>query len=131
MKEKTARVEAALHAARDDAFLDSGPSGMKGVFDAGFLLLHFGFGRRADVDDSHAAGQLGEPFLEFLPVVVAGGFFDLAPNLAHAALNFGALAVALDDGRVLLLDHNALGPTEVSEFKGLQLDAQVFADEFA
>jgi hypothetical protein len=61
-----------------DAFLDGRAGGVQRVLDAGLLLLHLGLGRGADVDDGHAAGQLGEALLELLAVVVGGGLLDLA-----------------------------------------------------
>jgi hypothetical protein len=101
------------------------------VFDAGLLFLHLGLGRGADVDDGHAAGQLGQAFLQFLAVVVGGGFLDLAADLIHAALDVGGLAAAFDDGGVFLVDDDALGAAEVLSLDVLELDAEVFADELA
>ena len=54
-----------------------------GVFDQRLALLHFGLGRRADVDLGHAAGQLGQPLLQLLAVVVAVGRLDLACGSAR------------------------------------------------
>ena len=90
----------------------------KRVFDAGFLFLHLGFGRGADIDDGHATGELGQAFLEFLAVVIGGGFFDLTADLIDAALDLGALAVAFDDGGVFLVHDDALGAAEVFEADG-------------
>ena len=59
-------------AAGEDAFFDGGTGGVQGVLDAGLLLLHFALGRGADVDLGHAAGELGDPLVELLLVVVAG-----------------------------------------------------------
>ena len=64
-------------AAGDDAFLDRRAGGVQGVFDARLLLLHLGLGGGADLDDGHAAGQLGQALLELLAVVVGGGLIDL------------------------------------------------------
>ena len=105
-------------AARDDAFFDRRAGRVQGVFDAGFLFLHLGFGRGADIDDGHAAGELGQAFLELLAVVVGGGLFDLTADLVDAALDVGALAVAFDDGGVFLVDRDALGAAEVFELRG-------------
>ena len=60
-------------AAGDDAFLDGGPGGVQGVFEQGLPLLHLGLGRGPDVDLGDAAGQLGQPLLELLAVVLAVG----------------------------------------------------------
>ena len=77
---------------------------MQGVFHAGFLLLHLGLGRGADIDDGHTAGELREALLELLTIVIAGGLVDLAADLVHAALDVGLLAGSFDDGGVLLVD---------------------------
>jgi hypothetical protein len=102
-------------AAGDDAFFHGRAGGVQGVFDAGLLLLHLGLGGGTDVDDGHAASELREALLELLAVVVAGGLFDLAADLAHAALDVRLLAGAFDDRGVLLVDRDALGAAEVGE----------------
>ena len=104
---------------------------MQRVFDAGFLFLHLGLGRGADVDDGHATGELRQAFLELLAVVIGGGLFDLTADLAHAALDVGLLAVAFHDGGVFLVDRDALGAAEVLELDVLELDAEVFGDALA
>ena len=76
-------------AAGQDALFDRGTRGVQGVFDAGLVLLHVGFGAGADRDDRHAAGQLGQPLLELLAVVVALGGFDLIADLLDAGLDLG------------------------------------------
>ncbi len=115
-------------AAGDDAFLDRRAGRVQGVLDAGLLLLHLDLGRGADIDDGDAAGQLGEALLELLAVVVGGGLVDLAADLLHAALDVGALAAALDDRRVLLVDDDALCAAEVADRDVLKLDAEVLGE---
>jgi hypothetical protein len=53
-----------------------------GVLDAGLLLLHLGLGGRADLDRRDAAGELRQPLLELLAVVVDVGVLDLARGSA-------------------------------------------------
>jgi hypothetical protein len=60
-------------AAGDDAFLNGGAGGVQSVLDAELLVLHLGLGGSADLDDGHAAGQLGKALLELFLVVVGGG----------------------------------------------------------
>ena len=74
-------------AAGDDAFFDRRAGGVQRVLDAGLLLLHLGLGRRADLDDRHAAGELRQPLLQLLAVVVGGGLLDLRADLLDAALD--------------------------------------------
>jgi hypothetical protein len=101
---------------------------VQGVFDAGFLFLHLGFGGSTDVDDGDAAGELGEALLELLTVVIAGGFVDLVLDLGHASGDGVAAAFAFDDDGVFLADGDALGTAEVGELDVLKLDAEVFGD---
>src|SRR5271165_165076 len=49
-----------------DPLVDGRPGGRESVFDAVLLLLELDLGGRADLDDRHAAGQLGQPLLELL-----------------------------------------------------------------
>ncbi len=118
-------------AAGDNAFLDGRTGGVHGVFDAGLLLLHFGFGRGADFDDGNAADQLRQPLLQLLAVVVAGGLVDLAADFLHPAFDLAVLALAFDDGGVVLVDGDLLGLAEVGDLHVLQLDAQIFGDGLA
>ena len=74
-------------AAGNDAFFHRRASGMQGVFHAGLLFLHFGLGGRADLDHRDAAGQLRQPLLQLLAVVVGSGLFDLGAELLDAALD--------------------------------------------
>ena len=71
-------------AAGQNAFLGRRAGGVQGVLDAGLLLLHLGLGAGADRDHRHAAGQLGQPLLELLAVVVAVGVLDLPLELLDA-----------------------------------------------
>ena len=79
-------------AARDDALLDRGLGRVHRVLDAGLLLLHLGLGRRPDLDQRHAAHQLGEPLLQLLAVVVGRRLLDLGAQLLDAALDVLGLA---------------------------------------
>ena len=100
-------------AAGDDALFDRGAGRVQRVLDAGLLLLHLGLGRGADVDHRHAAGELGQPLLQLLPVVVAGGLLDRGLDLVDPALDVVCLALAVDDRGVVLVDHDPLGAAEV------------------
>ena len=79
-------------AARQDAFFRRRAGGVQGVLDAGLGLLHLGLGAAAHRDHRHAAGQLGQPLLELLAVVVAVGRLDLPLELLDAGLDVGLLA---------------------------------------
>src|SRR5262249_50614872 len=74
-------------AARNNAFFYRRTRSMQRILDASLLLLHLGLSSRADLDHRHAAGQLRQPLLQFLAIVVAGGLIDLGAQLLNAALD--------------------------------------------
>src|SRR5262249_59716175 len=91
------------HAAtRHDTFLDGRAGRVQRVLDTRLLLLHRRLGGRADLDDRHAAGQLGQPLLQLLAVVVRRGLVDLGPDLLGTPRDLLGLAGALPERRVLL-----------------------------
>ena len=91
-------------AARQHAFHRRGLGGVQRVLDAGLGLLHLGLGAAADLDHGDAAGELGQPLLQLLAIVVAIGGLDLPLELLDAGLDVGRLAAAFDDRRVVLVD---------------------------
>src|SRR4051812_13331044 len=111
----------------DDALFDGGTRGVQRVFDAGLLLLHLGFGRGADVDHGDTTGELRETLLELLLVVVRGARVDRDLDLLDAALDLRLLTVTVDDGRVVLVDDDALGAAEVRDDGVLELEADFLA----
>ena len=116
-------------AARYDTFLDRGASRLKGVLDAGLLFFHLRFGGGADIDDGDAAGQFGEPLLQFFTVVIGGCLVDLGANLLNPAFDVSLLARAFDNGRVVFVDGNAFGLAEVVEGRVLDLQPSIFGDD--
>src|SRR5256714_105231 len=101
---------------------------MHRVINAILAVLHLDFGRAADADHRDAAGELGQPFLQLLTVVVRGGFLDLRLDLRNAGFDVGLLAGAVDDGGVFLVDHHLLGAAEHLQGDVLELDAEIFRD---
>src|SRR5208282_476878 len=118
-------------AAGDNAFLDCCTRRVHRIFHTRLGLFHFGFGRGSNFDHGHAAYQLRQPLLQLLAIVVAGGLFDLAANLFHAALDVAGLAFAFDYCRVVFVDGDLLGLSEIRQLHVLQLDAQIFRDRLA
>ena len=96
-------------AAGHDAFLDRSAGGVERILDAVLLLLHLDLGGAADADHRDAAGELGEPLLQLLAVIVGGGLLDLRLDLGNPGLDVLLLAGAVDDGGLLLLDDHLLG----------------------
>ena len=129
--ERLAGVEQGDAAAGDDAFLDRGAGRMHRVVDAVLALLDLDLGGAADADDRDAAGQLRQPLLQLLAVVVRGRLLDLRADLRAARLDVRLLAGAVDDRRVLLVDADLLGPAEHVERDVLELDAEILADHLA
>ncbi len=111
--ERRSRAQQSHAAARNDAFFDRRARGMQSILDTGFLFLHFGLGRRADLDHRNAAGQLRQPLLQLLAIVVGGGLFDLGAQLLDAAFDVLGFAGAVDDGGVVLVHRDALGLAQV------------------
>ena len=117
------RAEECDTAAGDDAFFGRRTGGVQGVVDQVLAFLHFGFGGRAGLHDGHAAGELGQAFLELFAVVIAGGLFDLHADLLDAGFDFLLLAAAFDDQGVVLVDDDALGrepSVSISTFSSLR-----------
>ena len=116
-------------AAGQDAFFDGRAGGVQGVFDAGLLLLHFAFGRGADVDLGHAAGQLGQPLFELLAIVVAGDVFSISRRICSMRPLISALLPAPSMIVVLSLSMiDLLGAAQVGQADVFELDAEVFED---
>src|SRR5690349_12573612 len=118
-------------AARNDALFESGPGGLQRVLDAVLLLLHLGLGGSADLHDRHTTGQLREALLELLAIEVGVGVLDLGLDLADATLDGIAVAVAVDDRRVVLTDDHATGATELSDLGVLELETHLLGDDLA
>ena len=96
-------IEQRNTAAGNDTLLNRGAGCVHGVLDAVLALLHFDLGRSADADDGDAAGELGQPLLQLLAIIVGGRLLDLGANLRDAALDVRLLAGAVDDGGSLPL----------------------------
>jgi hypothetical protein len=94
-----------------------------GVLDTSLLLFHFGLGRSADFDHSHATNQFRQPLLQLLAVVVAGRLFDLAANFLDATFDVAVLPFTFDDGGIVLVNGDLLGLAEVADLYILKLDA--------
>src|SRR5579859_6584290 len=118
-------------AAGDHALLDSGLGVAHRVLDAVLALLQLDLGRRAGLDDGHAAGQLGEPLLELLAVVVGVGVLDLGADLVDPARDLLGVAGAVDDRGLVLGDHDLAGLAEHVRVGALELEADLLADDLA
>src|SRR3546814_120360 len=124
-------VQQSAAAADDDAFLDRGAGGVHRVFDAILTLLHLDLGGAADTQHRHAAGELRQPLLQLLAVVVRGGLLGLRADLRAATGDLLLLAGAIDDGGLFLGEDHALGRAQHVEGGVLQLDAEIFGDHLA
>src|SRR6185437_3321006 len=113
-------------AARDNAFFHGCAGRVHGIFDAGFLFLHFGFGCGAHFDYGNATHQLRQPLLQLLAVVVAGDVLDLSADFLYAAFDLYALAFAFHDRGVVLVDGDFLGAAKVAGLDAFQFEAEVF-----
>ena len=57
--------------------------------------------------------SFAETLLQFLAVVIRGGFVDLGADLFDAAFEVGLLAGAINDRGVVLVDDDSLGAAEI------------------
>ena len=99
-------------AAGDDALFHGGLRRVQSILDAQLLLLHLHLGGSSNLDDSHAAGQLGQTLLQLLTVVIGVGVLDLSADLGHASVDVFLGASALNDGGLVLGDDDLLGVAE-------------------
>jgi hypothetical protein len=104
----------------DDALLDGGAGGRQRVFDAVLLLLELHLGGGADLDDGHAADQLGQTLLELLAVPVGVGVSISRLIWVMRPSTSSEVAGAVDDGGVVLGDDDLAGAAE-------QLEVVVFS----
>merc|ERR1711991_752489 len=112
----------------DDAFLNSGTGCVQGIVHTIFALFHFNLGHAAHADNSNTASQLGHTLLQFLTVVIRGGFFDLLTDLRNTCFDFRLLACTVNDGGFVFGDLNLLGGAKHVHGDVFQLHAQVFRD---
>src|ERR1022692_3618326 len=126
-----ARLQQGDAATGDHTLLDGGLGVAHRVLDAVLALLQLDLGRRASLDDGNAAGQLGEPLLELLAIVVGVGVLDLGPDLVDPAADLLGVARTIDDGGLVLGDHDLAGPAEHVQLGAVQLEADLLADDLA
>src|ERR1700753_4409368 len=114
-----------------DALLDGRLGVAHGVLDAVLALLQLDLGRRARLDDGHAAGQLGQPLLQLLAVVVRVGVLDLGTDLVDPARDLVRVPGTVDDRRLVLGDVPPASTAEPVDVRVLQLQAQLLADDLS
>jgi hypothetical protein len=86
-------------------------------------LLQFGLGGRPHVDLGHAAGQLGQPLLQLLAIVIRGGGLDLAANLGDAPFDLAGRPRPFDQRGVVVVHVYALDLAQVGDGDLLEVDA--------
>src|SRR5439155_20098194 len=102
-----------------------------GVLDAVLALLELDLGSRADLDDRNATGQLGQPLLQLLAVVVGVALLDLGADLVDPALDLLGVAGTLDDGGLVLGGGELANLAEVVQRRVLELEADGLGDDLA
>src|ERR687894_448362 len=113
----------------DDALFDGGLRVAHRVLDAVLALLELDLGRGAGLDDGDATGQLGQALLQLLAVVVGVRLLDLGADLVHPAGDLVAVTGALDDRRLVLGDDDLAGPAQQRDVGGVELEADLLADD--
>src|SRR5690606_7273355 len=115
----------------DDALFDGRLRVAHGVLDAVLALLELDLGRRARLDDGHAARELGKALLELLAVVVRVRVLDLGADLVDPALDLRLVAATLDDRRLVLRHDDLAGRAEDLEADRVELEADRLGDDRA
>src|SRR3954468_23566731 len=113
----------------DDALLDGGLGVAHRVLDAVLALLQLDLGRGTRLDDGDATGQLGQPLLQLLAVVVGVRLLDLGADLVDPTLDRVGLTGALDDGRLVLGGDELARPAQQRDVGVLQLQTDLLADD--
>ena len=118
-------------AAGNDALLHGGPGGLDGVLHSVLALLQLRLGSGTNLDDGDAADQLAQPLLQLLAVPIGGGLLDSPLYRPDAPLDGVGVALALDDGGVLLGHYHATGTPQVLDLHRVQLPTYLLADDLA
>src|SRR5690606_38850773 len=129
--ERRNRIDKRHTTAGNDTLFNRRAGRAQGIFHAMFLFFQFGLGGRADTDHRHTAGQLGEAFLQFLAVIIAGAGLDLAANFFDAALDGAFFARTIHDGGVLFGADHFGRATQVFQSHAFQFATGLFADDRA
>ena len=118
-------------ATRHDAFFLGGTGRAQRIFHPMFLLFEFGFGCGPNFDDGHTTGEFRHAFLQLLPIVIAGGVFDLPANLFDPAGDGGFIACTIDDGRIFFGADDARCPAQILQLHRFQFAADFLRDHRA
>src|SRR2546423_1807788 len=129
--ERLLRAHQRYATARNDPLFHSCTRSMQSIFDSCLLFLHLALGRRTDVDHRNTAGELGQPLLELLLVVIGGRLVDRCFDLLDPTLDLLFVALTVDEGRVLLVDYDALGATKIGHDRVLELESDFLGDDLA
>src|SRR5699024_74038 len=86
----------------DDALLHGCLGVTNRILDTVLALLELHLGCRACLDDGDTAGELGQPLLQLLPVVVRVAVLDLGPDMVDPALDLVRVTGTVADGRLVL-----------------------------
>src|SRR3954447_1359574 len=120
------------HAAtRQQTLLDGCLRVAHSVLDAVLALLQLDLGGGADLDHRNTAGELRQPLLQLLLVVVGVALLDLGADLLDPALDLLGLAATLDDGGLVLRGGELASAAQVVQRRVLELEADRLGDHLA
>ena len=88
---------------------------MERILHSSLCLFHFRFGGRTDGDDRDSTRNFGQSLLEFFPIILTFGGFNLSPNLLNASLNLGRIARTLNQCAGVLSDFDLLRAAEMAQ----------------
>ena len=113
-------------AAGDDSLLHGGAGGIEGILNPQLAVFELGFRGSPHLDHRHATGQLGDPLLQLLAVVIGVGVVELALDRGHAIANGGLVIAVGHDRGAVLGDRDAPGLPQLGEPGFLQAHGLVF-----
>ena len=126
---RSTRPQQSGAATGNHTLLDGRTGRRQGVLDAVLLLLELHLSGCTDLDNGHAAGQLGQSLLELLAVPVGIGLFDLTLDLTNATFDVARIAGSVDDGRLVLGDHNLAGRAHHVEAHTVELESDLLGND--
>ena len=103
---------------------------MQRVFYPSFLLFHLGLGRCADLDDSDAAGELRQPFLQLFTIVIGGSLLHLRPELLDSAFDALRFSRSINNCGVVFRNRDSPSAAKVRQLHVFKLGPHFFHDGF-
>lgn len=106
-----------LNTSRNDSLFNSGSRGVESVVHAIFFLVDLDLAAAADSKNSDSGRQSGQPFLQFLLLVIGSRVRDLIPQLIRSSVDVGFVSLSFEHKRVILGDDDFSNLAQVAQLK--------------